>query len=99
MSLKPPSQAECLAYSEQTLSKSDDSSVDQARELSNCTCLTCSLDRAGNIQTYVVLNRRVEETSIPTVEQVVYVAFCVGRAVVVGLGALLAVGMTATFVH
>lgn len=46
-----------------------------------------------------MLNRRVEETSISTVEQVVYVAFCVGRAVVVGLGALLAVGMTATFVH
>ena len=99
MSLTPPSHAECLAYSERTLSKSDDSSVDQAHELSNCTCLICSLDRMGNIQTYVVLNRRVEETPISTVEQVVYVVFCVGRAVVVGLGALLTVGMTATFVH
>jgi hypothetical protein len=53
----------------------------------------------GNIQTYVVLNRRLKETPTRTVERVVYVVFCVGRAVVVGLGALLTVGMTATFVH
>jgi hypothetical protein len=99
MSLTPPSQAECLAESERTPSKSDDNSVNQTHELSNCTCLTCCWGRAGNIQAYVVLNRRLEETPTCTVERVVYVVFCVGRAVVVGLGALLTVGMTATFVH
>jgi hypothetical protein len=61
--------------------------------------LTCSLGRAGNVQTYTVLNRGPEETPISTVELVAYGVFCMTRAVVIAFGALLTIGMTATFVH
>jgi hypothetical protein len=78
----------------------EDGPIDQAHELSTCSCLTCAVAGVGKSPTtYSVLNPRPEEQPVPTVEQVAYVVFCVARVLLLGLGALVTVAVSATFVH
>jgi hypothetical protein len=78
---------------------SEDESLDPQHESTRCSCLTCAVDRAGKTPTYIVLNSTPEEEPIPAAEQVAYVIFCAARVLLLGLGAVLTVAVSATFVH
>lgn len=77
-----------------------DGSIDQDHhEPSTCGCLICAVAGAGTTPNYTVLNPTPLESAVPTLDRLAFAAFCVARALVLGFGALLAVSVSATFVH
>ena len=85
---------------QRTSDASSDGSIDQDHhEPSTCGCLICAVAGAGTTPNYTVLNSTPPEPAVPTVDRLVFAALCVPRALVLGFGALLAVSVSATFVH